>query len=528
MSFAFKRSLVAALLATALAGPAALRPAAAQDLTLAVGGSVTSIDPHFHNLGPNNNIASHVFDRLVHFDAKQQPTPGLAESWRAVDDTTWEFKLRKGVKFHDGSEFDAQDVVASFKRVPWVPNSPSSFAVATRSIKEVQVVDSHTIRLKTERAHPLMVLDMATVNIVSRKHVEAPTADFNSGKAAIGTGPWKFVEFVPGDRVVLERNEAYWGPKPHWKKATIKIVNNNSARVAALLAGDVQIIDQVPPADLARLKSNANIVLSQTVGNRVIYLHLDSFRDETPFVTDKDGKPLAKNPLKDARVRKALSLAINRQAIVERLMEGAAIPAGGLLAQGFFGVGPNEKPDPFDVDRAKKLLAEAGFKDGLHLTAHGPNDRYLNDAKVLEAVGQMWARAGVNAKIVTQPWSTFISAAAAPRYSYSVILVGWGSDTGEVSSPLRALLSTVRPGFGTANRGRFSNAEMDKILETAMATVDNAKRAQLLAQATEIAMREQGIIPLFFTVNVWAARKGVSYEPRADEYTFAHTVKPAN
>jgi peptide/nickel transport system substrate-binding protein len=528
MSSAFTRRFVAALLATALAGPIGAWSASAQDLSMAVGGSVTSMDPHFHNLGPNNNIASHIFDRLIHFDAKQQPTPGLAESWRAVNDTTWELKLRKGVKFHDGSDFDADDVLASFKRVPWVPNSPSSFAVATRAIKEVKVIDKHTLHLMTERPHPLLPLDLATVNIVSRKNVEAPTADFNTGKAAVGTGPWKFVEFVPGDRVVLERNDAYWGAKPHWKKATIKIVSNNSARVAALLAGDVQLIDQVPPADLARLKGNANIVLTETVGNRVIYLHLDSHRDSTEFVTDKDGKPLAKNPLKDARVRKALSLAINRQAIVERLMEGAAIPAGGLLAQGFFGVGPNEKPDPFDVERAKKMLADAGYKDGLHLTAHGPNNRYLNDAKVLEAVGQMWARAGVNAKIVTQPWSTFISAAAAPKYTYSVILVGWGSDTGEVSSPLRALLSTVRPGFGTANRGRFSNAEMDKLLEAAMSTVDNAKRGALLAQATEVAMREQGIIPLFFTVNVWAARKGVSYEPRADEYTFAHTVKPAN
>ena len=500
--------------------------ASAQELSMGISASVTSADPHFHNLTPNNNIASHVFDRLVHMDEKMRPEPGLAESWKAIDDTTWEFKLRKGVKFHDGSDFTAEDVVATLKRVPWVPNSPSSFRLNTQAIKSWEIVDPYTIRFKTAEPYPLLPIDLSNVRIINKKFVEAPTADFNNGKATIGTGPFKFVEFVPGDRVVFERNDAYWGPKPHWKRVVARILTNNAARVAALRAGQVQIIEQVPSADLASLRADKDITLHRIVGNRIIYLHVDSFRDESPFVQDKDGKPLKPNPLKDVRVRKALSLAINRQAIVDRLMEKEAIPAGGLLAPGFFGVSPNLKADPFDPDQAKKILAEAGYPNGFKLTLHGPNDRYLNDEKILQAVGQMFSRIGIDTQVVTLPWSKFASDASRPKYLFSVMLVGWGADTGEVSNPLRSLIATVGPGRGVSNRGRYSNKEVDSALDQALATVDDAKREKLLWQASELAMKDQALIPLHYQINIWATRKGITYAPRADENTLAQFVKP--
>ena len=500
--------------------------AAAQELGMGISASITSTDPLFHNLTPNNNIASHIFDRLVHMDETQRTEPGLAESWKVVDETTWEFKLRRGVKFHDGSDFTAEDVAATMKRVPWVPNSPSSFRVNTQSIKDIQIVDPYTIRFKTDGPYPLLPIDLSNVRIINKKFVEAPTGDFNSGKAAIGTGPFRLVEFVPGDRVVFERNDAYWGPKPHWKKVTARILTNSAARVAALKAGAVDIIEQVPSADLASLRADANITLHRIVGNRIIYLHVDSFRDESPFVQDKDGKPIKPNPLKDARVRKALSLAVNRAAIVERLMEKEAIPAGGFLAPGFFGVSPNLAADPFDPDQAKKLLATAGYPNGFKLTIHGPNDRYLNDEKILQAVGQMFSRIGLDVQVATLPWSKFASDASNPKYSFSLMLVGWGADTGEVSNPLRALVATVGPGRGVSNRGRYSNAEVDALLNQALATVDDAKREKLLWQASELAMKEQAIIPLHYQINIWATRKGITYAPRADENTLAQFVRP--
>lgn len=501
-------------------------PAAAQELTIGLGASVTSIDPHFHALNPNNQVAMHIFDRLIHKDQQQRLIPGLATEWKAIDDTTWEFKLRKGVKFHDGNEFTAEDVVASIRRVPWVPNSPSSFRIYTNAVTGTEIVDPYTLRLKTAAVYPLLPLDIASINIVSKAHEQSPTVDFNGGRAAVGTGPFKFVEYVPGERIVLARNDAYWGPKPAWARVTMKLITNNSARVAALLAGDVQLIEYVPATDYAQLKANANITVSQIVGNRFIYLHVDSFRDESPFVTDKSGAVLKKNPLKDARVRKALSKAINRQGITQNVMEGLAIPAGGVMADGFFGASPKLKPEPQDIEGAKKLLAEAGYPNGFGLTIHGPNDRYPNDAKVLQAIGAMFNRIGVDTKVVTQPWAVYASQGSNPNYAYSVMLVGWGADTGEVSSPLRSVLATVsrERGRGGSNRGRYSNPKMDMLLDQALATVDDDKREALLRQATEEAINDVGVIPLHYQINVWASRKGFSYLPRADEYTLAQEV----
>ncbi len=230
---AFRRSVLTAFAAICIAvGPS--QAVDAQDLVVGVGGNITSIDPHYHNLAPNNGVATHIFDRLVHQDEQQRLIPGLATEWRPIDDTTWEFKLRADVKFHDGAPFDAEDVLATLKRVPWVPNSPSSFAISTRSIVETTVVDPLTIRFRTAKPYPLLPNDLSIVNIVSRKAVEAPTGDFNQGRAAIGTGPFRFVEFAPGDRLVLQRNDAYWGGKAHWSKVTIRVITNASARTAAV------------------------------------------------------------------------------------------------------------------------------------------------------------------------------------------------------------------------------------------------------------------------------------------------------
>ncbi len=502
--------------------------AAAQELTIGLGANVTSIDPHFHNLSPNHNIAWHIFDRLVHQDDRQHLIPGLATEWRAIDETTWEFKLRPGVKFHDGGDFTADDVVATLKRVPWVPNSPSSMSIYTKSIVETIVVDPLTIRFKTARPYPLLPTDLSQIHIISRKFEMAPTGDFNNGRAAIGTGPFRFVEYTPGDKIVVTRNENYWGAKPHWARVALKLITNDSSRVAALLAGDVQMIEAVPTSDVARLKKTPSVNLVRIVSNRLIYLHVDTFRDQSPFATDKAGALLPNNPLKDVRVRKALSKAINRPAIVERLMESEAIPAGGLLPDGFFGVSPKLKPETFDPEGARKLLTEAGYPNGFGLTIHGPNDRYVNDEKILQAIGPMFSRVGVDTKVVTMPWATFASQSSAPSYSFSVMLVGWGSGTGETSSPLRSLLATVdrEKGMGPSNRGRYGNPKVDQILAQALATVDDAKRDKLLQEASEVAIGDYGIIPLHYQINLWGTRKGFTYVPRADEYTLAQFVQP--
>jgi peptide/nickel transport system substrate-binding protein len=524
----------------AVAVSAVLSTAAwAEELTIGIYSEPSSMDPHFHNLGPNNAFMTNVFGRLIEMDYQQKLQPALAVSWKPINDTTWEFKLRKGVKFSDGSPFNADDVIFSFDRAANYTGGNSSFRTYLKG-KTFKKVDDYTIHAITEEPYPLMAVDLAQPPIVSSnaKGTGKPDVnggltvqDFNDGKAMIGTGPYKFVEWKKGDRIVLVPNPDHFGEKAIWDKVTLKPIKSAPARVAALLAGDVDMIDNVPTSDVARLKSNDDVVLSSGISNRVIYLHMDQFRDNSPFVTDKNGNPMKKNPLKDVRVRKAISKLINRDAIVSRVMEDLAIPAGQLLPKGFFGVSPNLKPEAFDPDGAKKLLKEAGYADGFGLTIHGPNDRYVNDAKISEVIAQMLTRGGIPTKVVTMPKSVYFSRASKggkdnlPEFSF--ILVGWGSGTGEASSPLKSLLTThdKSKGFGASNRGRFSEKEVDEKVIEALATVDDEKRAKLLADATDLAIgKYQGIIPLHYQVNTWATRPGLKYRARTDERTIVMDV----
>jgi peptide/nickel transport system substrate-binding protein len=520
------KAFLAGVAGLALLVAAPLAAQVPQDIVIGVGGAVTSTDPHFHNLGPNNMMAQHFFDSLIEQDETQKLKPGLAESWKLLDETTWELTLRRGVKFHDGSDFTSADVVASFKRAPNVPNSPSSYRIYTAAISEVIPQGDHKVLMKTKAPYPLIPNEIANIFIISAKQVDAATGDFNSGKAMIGTGPYKFVEYVPGERVVMERNDAYWGEKEPWRRVTKRLITNPATRVAALRSGDVHMIDQVPVSDIASIKALPTLEVVSAPSNRVIYLHMDHQKDVTPFVTDKQGQPLAKNPLKDLRVRQAISKAIDRERMVERILDGQGIPAGQLLPEGFFGTSANLKVERPDIEGARKLLAEAGYPQGFRMTFHGPNDRYISDEKVLQAIGQMVTRIGIEARVEAQPWATFIGRAG--RQEFSVFLVGWGAGTGETSSPLRSLLATFDRdrGFGASNRGRYSNPKLDEVVTRALVTMDDGARAKLLAEASEIGVRDLGIIPLHYEVSTWAHRKGIKYLGRSDQYTLAMGLRP--
>lgn len=521
-----RRAVDCALLMLFAAAGALPLSVPATDLAIGIAADVTAIDPHYHNVTPNNNVAAHIFDYLVLRDERQKPIPGLAVSWRTIDPTTWEFKLRKGVKFHDGSEFTAADVVAAIERVPRVTNSPSPFTAFTKQISELIVVDPYTIRFRTATPYPLMPSDMTQVAIISKSAAKATTEEFNNGKAAIGTGPYRLLHYLKGDRIELQRNDSYWGGSTPWERVTLRLLPADAPRVAALLAGDVQAIENVPTADVATLGNDRRVTLYRTVADRLIYLHMDSEREVSPFVTDRDGKPLARNPLRDPRVRKAISKAINRRALCERVMEGQAVPTGQLLPEGFFGYTRNLKVEPYDPEGAKKLLAEAGYANGFGLTIHSPNNRYVNDAKVAQAVAQMLTRVGIATRVEAMPSATFFPQAT--EFKFSFVLVGWSSGTGEASSPLKALIASVNKdkGFGTANRGHYSNAKVDLMLEDALITVDDARREALLQRATELALADTAIVPLYHQVSVWGTRSGISYVPRTDENTLAHKFAP--
>jgi len=307
---------------------------------------------------------------------------------------------------------------------------------------------------------------------------------------------------------------------------TFRIITADPTRVASLLSGETRAIENVPTSDLARIRANKELRLYRTVSVRLMYLHLDSARDKSPFVTDKAGAVLPNNPLKDVRVRKALSKAINRQAIVDRIMEGAAEPSGQFLPPGTYSYVPDLKPPPYEPSEAKKLLAEAGFPNGFETTLYGPNNRYVNDSKIIQAIGQMWTRAGVQTEVDPLPWTTYV--ARAGKQEFPAFLFGWGTATAEASDPLIAQTATWDPkkGWGASNRGRYSNPAMDAKLEQAMRTVDDRKREALLQEASRLVQADFGILPLQFELSVWAMRKDLTYKARADQATLAQFVKP--
>ena len=503
-------------------------PAAGQTLKVAVSSPVTSIDPHYHNLGPNNSLATQMFGRLVEMDEHAHLVPGLATSWKLVAPDTWEFKLRDA-KFSNGNDFTADDVLFTFDRIPKVPNSPSNFAAYTKPVISTEVLDAHTIRMHTKGVFPLLPTYMAQFFIINRKADEGmATEDFNSGKAAIGTGPFRFVAFKPGDRVDMERNDNYWGPQPIWQHISYRFIPNDASRTAALLAGDVDFIDFVPTEDLDKLRKDPKVKLWETLGTRLIFLALDQSRDgPSPFVSGPNGEKLDKNPLKDRRVRLALSIAINRKAIVDRVMEGAAVPSGQYLPPGVYSYDPAIKPPPYDPTEAKKLLTEAGYPRGFRIAVHGPNDRYVNDAKIIQAVGQMWTRIGVPTEVDPLPWASYVG--QANKQAFSAFLFGWGTGTAEASDPLIAQNATFDPskGHGASNRGRYSNPALDKLIEQALGTADDGAREKLLQQAQDLVFNDVALIPLHIQKNIWATRAGLTYVPTVGEDLRLVNVRPA-
>ncbi|WP_411880819.1 ABC transporter substrate-binding protein [Polaromonas sp. YR568] len=498
----------------------------AAPLSIGLAADVTSMDPHFHLYVPNQNIADHVYDRLIIRDDKLAMTPGLALSWKAIDELTWELKLRGNVKFHDGSPFTSEDVKFTLERVPTVKDSPGLFTTYTRAFASVEAVDPLTVRIKTTKPHPLAPNDLAIIPIISKKAATgATTADFNSGKAAIGTGPYKLTRFARGDRIELARNDAYWGVKPSWETVTFRIMTNDASRVSALLSGDVQAIDSVPVADMSRIKKEPSLQTVARTGYRLIYLAVNQSEGASVHFSDKKGAPLNVNPLRDLKVRRAIDKAISRESLLGRVMDGAATTTGQLINSGLPGYISDLPTSKYDPEGARKLLAEAGYPDGFNMTLSGPNNRYLMDDQLLQAIAQMLARVGITAKVEAMPAATFFPKNNKGEFALS--LVGWAPDSAEASSPLRALIASKDPakGYGNFNVG-YSNKTVDELIDRAMVTIVDSSREKLLQQATRMAMDDVAVIPLHHQATIWGMSRTVAYPGRADERTYAFRFTP--
>lgn len=493
--------------------------AAGQTLNMGVGSPISSLDPHYHLLRSNSEVAQMIFDSLLVTDAEAKLRPSLAESWRPIGEEGWEFTLREGIRFQDGSPFTTDDIAFTLERIPGVTGPGASFTTHIRPVSRVEIVDARTIRLFTNAPAPLLPIYLSQVAMLGRHiHAGATTADFNSGKVAIGTGPFRMVSYTPGDRATFARNEGYWGEKPEWANVSYRMITSDASRTAALMAGDVDFIDQIPTSDLERLRADRRFRVAETTSLRVMYITLDAARAApVPELASASGEALDRNPLADIRVRQALALAIDRGLIVRRVMQNAALATGQFMPPGAFSHIPNFPVPASDPDAARHLLSEAGYPRGFQITLAGSNDRYMNDSRVVQAIGQMWTRIGVRTTVEAQPYATFIGRAT--RREVPAALLTWGNSTGDASVLLNSVLRTRNreAGQGAANRTHYSNPELDRLTGAAEREMDDEQRDALLQQASRIAIEDVAMIPLYLQNALWAMRAHLRYEARADE-----------
>ncbi len=503
-------------------------PAWGQELRIALKAAVDNADPA-QLYTPNRNVHLQVYEALVGQDERSRIKPGLALSWRSVDPLTWELKLRPGVVFSDGSPFTAEDVIFTIKRIQ-ASEGVRTYRIYTRDIVAMEAPDPLTVVLRTAAPAAGLPVNLTAFGIVSARAARDATAeDWNGGRAAVGTGPYRWVKYLPGQSVVLERNGRWWGGAAPWARVEYRFVPNDSARVAGLLAGDVDVIDTVPPNLFERVSTDARTTLVTTLSSFTLYLSIDQFRDDSPFVTGPDGKRLGMNPMKDVRVRRAMSLALNRVSIARGAMEDGAEPAGQFMPPGFVGHAPGVVPPAADLAQARRLLAEAGWPQGFGLTVACTNDRYVGDAKVCQTVAQMLGAVGIRTAVDTLPAAVFFrragTASAEPEFSAQMSifsnLVGVGIET------MNSVVRSVDPalGLGGSNRGRYSNAALDAALVEAAGTFDPAVQEDRVRGAVRLAVDDVAVIPVFHMKASWGVRRGLSMVARGDQNTFANDVR---
>jgi peptide/nickel transport system substrate-binding protein len=515
--------IAACLTAVALAPAWAQTP---QTLRIGVGNETGSLDPHFRNNPIHLQVADHIFDTLMKQTPDGQMVPGLAASHERIDDKTVRLNLRRGVTWSDGSPFTADDVMFTVERV--TAGIPGATIPMDRYFlqggQKYRKIDDFTIEVTTPEPYPLLLDDFTLAHIISRKHATGVTPpEYATGKGLVGTGPYKFVSFAQGDNLVLEANPTYWGGKPKWDRVVMRPITNPSARVAALLNGSVDVIDSVPTTNLASLSQNRAVAVHSGPSRRAILIGGDHTRLVSPNIKDNAGNPLVPNPLRDWRVRKAIDHAINREAIVARIMDNAAVAAGQIVFPGGVGHVPSIPVTAYDPQRAKALLAQAGYGDGFHMVLHTPPARYGNDVRLSEAVAQMLSAVGIRTSVVTVPEAAYSARQQDGSHSFS--LASLGSVNVDPSSLMMSLHTyNPREGLGIANWGRYSNRDLDALVAPLKSVTDQKERERLMVEAAKLIKEDVAVWVLHWTNVIWASRADLVVVPRSDQWTLAESV----
>ncbi|MEP7155476.1 MAG: ABC transporter substrate-binding protein [Betaproteobacteria bacterium] len=495
-------------------------------------GDYLTADPHAQNEGLNNLLNDHIYERLTVRGKKLEILPALAESWTKVDDLTWRFKLRQGVKFHDGTPFTADDVVFSFERAQ---SALSNFKVFASPLGKARRIDDYTVEFVTPRPHPAFMGTMVFINIMSRKWCEDHGAqlpqDYKSGtetfasRNANGTGPFKLVSRQADVKTVLQKNPDWWGIKAGRFEGNVTEVQYlpiraDATRMSALLTGDIDFVLDPPLQDVPRLKREARVQIVEGPENRVIFLGMDQGRDELQYSSVK-----GKNPFKDIRVRQALYHAVNIEAIRSQVMRGFSVPTGSIIVPASFGYRvAMEGRLAFDVDRARRLLREAGYPLGFEVTLDCPNNRYVNDERICISIAAMLEKIGVRVRVAAIPRAQFFQ--KLERRDSSFFLYGWGGAPSDGTTFLNPLAHSFDgKGKGDFNMGRFADAEVDRDIDLAAGEMDDTKREALLAAAAGRVRDQAYLIPLHRQIIPWAARAGVSVVHRPDNVLSMFWVK---
>jgi peptide/nickel transport system substrate-binding protein len=522
----FKISL---LTLAATAALAAVPGVHAKTFKWASQGEIATWDIHSQNNALQNGLHANVYESLVYYNSKTFAVePVLATSWKEISPTQVRFNLRKEVKFSDGTPFTADDAVFSLNRAM---AKTSNFSPYVQGIDKVVKVDSHTIDVILKGPNPVLLRQMTELRMMSKAWAEKnksvdpkdmKAADENfAHRNAMGTGPYVLTSWQPDQRMVFKRNPNWWGKmEGNVTEIVYTPIKSAATRIAALLSGEVDMVLDPTPQDLGRLRASADLKVIDGLENRTIFLGMDQFREELPGSNVK-----GKNPLKDVRVRKALYQAIDVDTISRNIMRGLGKPTGALVAPQVAGWTEGvAKRFPYDVEAAKKLLADAGYPSGFEVDFACPNNRYINDEAICQAVTAMWARVGVKAKLRTMPLVNYFP--MIQRYEASIYMLGWGVPTFDALYSLQSLVRTVgQGGDGNYNVGRYSNERMDYLVDRVKVETDAPVRARMLTEALQLSNDTVSHIPLHDQVIPWAMKKNVELVHRADNRVDMLTVK---
>jgi peptide/nickel transport system substrate-binding protein len=507
----------------AMLGVAALA-ADAVTLRWAGRGDMQTTDPHSQNENLTNNINSLIYEYLVTRDKQLGIIPALAESWTQVNPTTWRFRLRPGVRFHDGTPFTADDVVFSFERAK--ADSSQLRAYANAAGKATRI-DDLTVEFVTPGPNPTMLEHVITINIMSKAWSEKNRAtkpqnysqkeDMITAKQANGTGPYMLVAREPDVKTVLKKNPNWWGIKAGYFEGNVDDVIytpivSDATRVAALISGEVDLVNDPPPQDVPRLAQTPNIKVLEGVENRIVFIGMDQNRDELLYSNVK-----GRNPFKDRRVRQALYQAIDIDAIQKSTMRGLSKPSGALLPSPKMSTPEIEKRLPFDRVAARKLLADAGYPNGFEVTLDCPNNRYVNDEKICQALAAMWAQIGVTVKVNAMPRANYFP--KLEKTDTSMYMLGWGGASTDAIFTLQPVLQTYNgKGDGDYNYGRYSNAKLDELTAKVKVDMNPDERLAFIRDALAAHNAEINHLPLHRQVIPWASRSTVTVPHRPDNW----------